>query len=109
VQTAIHKDVSGLKVLWDERKQCYCFEDAHGELQRFTLSLTTQDMDTAANGYNGPTIEALFAIIKHQIDKANQGEAKCLEYDRTSYSADLGIWNLQQRNRRQLADIACAT
>lgn len=98
MQTQIYKDTTGLRVLWDAVKKCYCFEDHDGTLLPFTI--TMQSGDPVEDGYSGPTIEALLAVAKHRVQYYNQGEWKCEENDRTIFGIDLGLWNLEQRFRR---------
>jgi hypothetical protein len=91
MQIHIHTDTSGLRVLWDDVKKCYCFEDAtDGHLLPFTVTMQTGN--PKENGFTGPTIEALLVIAKHRIQQYNQGEWECIEND-------LAVTNIQQALR----------
>lgn len=103
MQAQIYKDTTGLKVLWDEVKKCYCFEDIDGRLLPFTI--TMQSGNPQVDGYSGPTIEALLAVVKHRIQTYNQGQWACTENDRAIIAVDTCLASLEQRYSR-LAGLA---
>lgn len=103
MQTPIYTDSSGLRVLWDEKKKCYCFEEKDGQLLQFTLVMHSGDPEK--DGYSGPTIEALLAIAKHRINTYNQGAWRCVENERAMFGAELGLWNLEKRAARRRLEL----
>jgi hypothetical protein len=100
MQSPIYTDTTGLKVLWDEGKKCYYFENTDGSPLPFTITMQAGDPDL--NGRSGPTIEALLAIAKHRTDSYNQGVWKCTENDVAIFAIDNAIHQLERRAARMM-------
>lgn len=99
MQTQIHKDTTGLVVLWDDRAKCYLFEDStDGRLMQFTLKMQTGNPQQ--DGYNGPTIEALLAIARHRIQNYNTGAYVCEENFTAIHHIQQAVSSLFKRFRR---------
>lgn len=99
MQTTIHTDTTGLKVLWDDIKKCYCFEDKRdGSLLGFTITMQSGNPQT--DGYSGPTIEALLAISQHRIQQYNTGQYECIENKAAITHIQIALQSLFQRFRR---------
>jgi hypothetical protein len=99
MQHIVHTDTTGLRVLWDDIKKCYCFEDSSdGRLLGFTI--TMQAGDPKADGFTGPTIEALLSIAQHRIQVYNYGDWKCIENSLAITHIQVAMKSLFQRFRR---------